>query len=370
MPRTRPHRLGIISRRGAALSFLAIATIAGAYMALPPLSGITGRLSSACAAWITLAGALEALSALGFVLVFKLLFGATLSWRQGTAAGLRALGASTVLPAGTIVGPAVGGRSSAESRVPLTRLPRPTIAFAVITVLPNIVVVGVLGLVLWLGILPGPHDAGRTLAPAGLALVAIAGLWGIGRRSASKLQSSPAGRGCAKNRLVAALMVLPDGVLEARRTLIARNWKLLGALGYYAFDNAVLWAAFHAYGRTPPISVIVMGYLVGSLGSALPIPAGLGAVEGGLIAALVLYAAPARAAVGAVLLYRGVSLLLPLTLSASAWALLAAADLRPLFQRMRIWLRLTRSPSAQSSAPTGPRYAPRPLSARARSMTG
>jgi hypothetical protein len=26
------------------------------------------------------------------------------------------------------------------------------------------------------------------------------------------------------------------------------DWKLLGALGYYAFDNAVLWASFRPLG--------------------------------------------------------------------------------------------------------------------------
>ena len=36
-----------------------------------------------------------------------------------------------------------------------------------------------------------------------------------------------------------------------------------------------------------------MGYLVGSLAGALPLPAGLGAVDGGLIGALALYGAPA-----------------------------------------------------------------------------
>lgn len=63
--------------------------------------------------------------------------------------------------------------------------------------------------------------------------------------------------------------------------LVAENWKLAGALAYYAFDNAVLWAAFHAYGGTPALEVVVMGYLVGSLGSTLPLPGGLG-VAGGM----------------------------------------------------------------------------------------
>ncbi|MBV9002580.1 MAG: flippase-like domain-containing protein, partial [Solirubrobacterales bacterium] len=77
--------------------------------------------------------------------------------------------------------------------------------------------------------------------------------------------------------------------------------------------------AFHAYGRIPPLGVVVMGYLVGSLASALPLPAGLGAVDGGLIGALVLYGAAPAPAAAAVLLYRAVSLSLPLALGAIGW---------------------------------------------------
>lgn len=112
MPGTRRHCLKVINRRGVALSLLAIATIATAYTAVPPVATISGRLISACSAWITPAGALETLSALGFVLVFKLLFGARLGWRQTFGASPRALGARTLLPAGPIVGPAMGARSA------------------------------------------------------------------------------------------------------------------------------------------------------------------------------------------------------------------------------------------------------------------
>ena len=59
-----------------------------------------------------------------------------------------------------------------------------------------------------------------------------------------------------------------------------------------------------------------MGYLVGSLAGALPIPAGLGVLEGGLIGSLVLYGAPAGPAAAAVLLYRGISLSVPVALGA------------------------------------------------------
>jgi uncharacterized protein (TIRG00374 family) len=108
----------------------------------------------------------------------------------------------------------------------------------------------------------------------------------------------------------------------------AGNWKLGGALAYYAFDNAVLWAAFHAYGRTPPLGVVAMGYLVGSLAGALPLPAGLGAVDGGLIGALVLYGAPAAPAAAAVLLYRGISLSVPAVLGVTGCTFSATAHRR------------------------------------------
>ena len=81
---------------------------------------------------------------------------------------------------------------------------------------------------------------------------------------------------------------LSDGITEAREPRRAGNWKLAGALAYYAFDNAVLWAAFQAYGHAAPVGVVAMGYLVGSLAGALPIPAGLGVVDGALLGAPVL----------------------------------------------------------------------------------
>jgi hypothetical protein len=145
--------------------------------------------------------------------------------------------------------------------------------------------------------------------------------------------------------LLAAAAQCRDGVAEARRLVADGSWRLTGAIAYFAFDNAVLWAAFHAYGRAPAISVIVMGYIVGSLGAALPLPAGVGGVEGGLIGALVLYGAPAGPAAGAVLLYRGISLSLQVGLGALAWGLVPARRLRPARRRRRL------TPSVGTGAP-------------------
>lgn len=309
---------------------LLVPALAAALLVAAPVAGVRRPTLAGCGVWTGLAGGLEALSVLGFLFVFKLVFGARMSWCQSVASGLRGLGASTLLPAGGIVGPAVGARSNPGEKPSLARLTQPTIAFTVLNLVPEAVVLGLLGISLRLGWLDGPRDAARTLPPVAVALAILAVVAFARRRRRPHHRGRPASRGwrtraCAAQ---AAAGVVLDSLVDVRSLLATRNWKLLGAVGYYAFDNAVLWAAFHAYGHTPPASVIVMGYLVGSLGSAVPLPGGVGAVEGGLIGALVLYGAPAAPAAGAVLLYRSVSLLLPVALSACAWVLLPARRLR------------------------------------------
>ena len=93
----------------------------------------------------------------------------------------------------------------------------------------------------------------------------------------------------------------------------SRNLLVIaGALGYWAFDNAVLWATFHAFDASPPITVILMGYLIGQLGGLLPLPGGLGGIDGGLIGTLIVFGVPAAETTAAVLVYRAILFWLPL----------------------------------------------------------
>jgi uncharacterized membrane protein YbhN (UPF0104 family) len=94
---------------------------------------------------------------------------------------------------------------------------------------------------------------------------------------------------------------------------------LAGAAGYMLFDVAMLGVAFAAFGEpSPPAGVLLMAYLIGQLGGLIPLPGGLGGVDGGLIGTLVLYGAGATAAATAVLAYRAVVLLLPVALGVPA----------------------------------------------------
>jgi uncharacterized membrane protein YbhN (UPF0104 family) len=290
-----------------------------AFLAVPSLTHLPAQLVGGCPKWIALAVVLELVSIVGFIASFALVFGGGMTRRQAAVGALRALGASTVLPAGGLVGPAIGAQSANPKRKSLRPLARSTIVFTVLTTGPGVVVLALFGLALWLGWPAGPHGALLTLSAAAVAATLVVLFFLIGHRAPRAISSHRRLPGLP--RWTAGRQVLREGAVEAGRVLATRDWKLLGALAYYAFDNAVLWAAFRAHGSAPPIGVIVMGYLVGSLSAVVPVPAGFGTVDGGLIGALVVYGAPAVPAAGAVLLYRGISLGLAVSLSAGAWGL-------------------------------------------------
>jgi len=68
---------------------------------------------------------------------------------------------------------------------------------------------------------------------------------------------------------------------------------------------------FHAFGSAPPFTVIWMAYFIGTLGNLLPLPGGLGGVEGGMIGAFAAFGVDFNLSVLAVLTYRGISFWLP-----------------------------------------------------------
>ena len=86
---------------------------------------------------------------------------------------------------------------------------------------------------------------------------------------------------------------------------------LIGAIAFWGFHIAVLWAAFHAFGNPPPMAVLVQGFFLGMLGNLLPLPGGIGGVEGGMIGAFVAFGVDAGLAVVAVLVLSAFTFWLP-----------------------------------------------------------
>ena len=86
---------------------------------------------------------------------------------------------------------------------------------------------------------------------------------------------------------------------------------------WWAFDIACLWACFEAFGDSPAVGVLVVGYFVGMLANTLPLPGGVGGVDGGMIGAFVAFGVDPAPAIVAVLAYRFFAFWLPIAPGAS-----------------------------------------------------
>jgi uncharacterized protein (TIRG00374 family) len=96
------------------------------------------------------------------------------------------------------------------------------------------------------------------------------------------------------------------------RAIRRPGWRLaIGAVAFLLCDVAVLWLAIHALGYDVPVAPLLLAYLIGYLANAVPIPGGLGVLDGGLAAALLLYHVPAAAALSGVILYHALALWIP-----------------------------------------------------------
>jgi hypothetical protein len=100
-------------------------------------------------------------------------------------------------------------------------------------------------------------------------------------------------------------------VRDTEEVALRPDPRLLGAVGYLLFDIAVLWACMRAVGTSPPVLALVLGYQIGYLANLVPIPGGLGVLEGGLLGALLLYGLPAAPTAAAVVLYHAIALWIP-----------------------------------------------------------
>jgi uncharacterized membrane protein YbhN (UPF0104 family) len=298
--------------------FALIAAVALWHFSSTP--AVASRLASGRPAWLAVAGGFELISVLGFVAVFQLVFGEWLPKRV-VRVGLALRAATIVLPAGGLLAIGAGARALRKNGMPPAKSGPLTIAFLLITNAPNVIVLAGVGLALGAGLTDGPHALILTIVPAVVALSLVCATLLLPRLSHQR-EAQRSRR--FLSRVISAMGAqLELGVIEARALLRNRSWKLCGAVAFYAFDNAVLWAAFRAFGHThPPIATLVLAYLIGTSAGSLPIPAGLGVIEGGMIGLFVVFGLPALCAGIAVLAYRTVSIALPLALGAAAFVTL------------------------------------------------
>jgi uncharacterized membrane protein YbhN (UPF0104 family) len=297
-----------------------LTALPGAYQAVK--DGV-GKIPDARANWIALAIGLEALSFLGHIVLFRAVFvdrdarvgyGASYEITMSGHAATRLFGAAGA--GGVALQIWALRRAGISARTVGARM----VAFIVLLYSFYALTVAIVGLGLWSGILPGGGSPALTIVPGVAALVVIGGAL-ASSRIAARLQLS--------GKLGQAAATVSEGIDGAFDIVKARDLRLLGGVAWWAFDIAVLWAAFHAFGAEPPIFIITLGYFLGQVGNALPFIGSLGGVDGGMIGALVALGLAAPVTVAAVVVYRLISCWLPTVPGMAAYVQLR--------RRMSVW---------------------------------
>jgi uncharacterized membrane protein YbhN (UPF0104 family) len=321
----------LIAIAAAAAAALLFTALPGAYSAVR--DGV-GRIPHADTHWLALALALEALSFLGHIVLFRAVFvegssrvgyGASYEITMAGHAATRLFGAAGA--GGVALQIWALKRSGISSRTVAARM----VAFIVLLYSFYAITVATVGLGLWSGLLPGGGSALLTVVPGALALVVIGGALASSRVAAGLQLRGTAGR---------VATTVSDGVDGALAIVRRRDPRLIGGFMWWAADIAVLWATFHAFGASPPIFVIVLGYFLGLIGNALPFFGSLGGVDGGMIGALVALGTAAPVTIAAVVVYRLISCWLPTLPGVAAYLQLRG--------RMADWERAT--PAASRAA--------------------
>ena len=297
---------------------LFVAVVVAVIALVPGLGSVRERLAGAQPEWLVVAAVLEVGSCAGYVLAFRAVFCRRMSWRTSTEIGLSELAANSLLSVGGAGGLALGAWILRRGGMPAGHIARRTVAFFLLTSLTNVGFLLVGGIGLATGLLSGESD------PLLGAIPAVAALTAIALALAARTLASTLARRAPQAKLARVARAVAGGVEEALRLLRTGDPALLaGTSAYMLFDVAMLGVCFAAFGNdVPPAGVLLVAYIIGQLGSLIPLPGGIGGVDGGLIGTLVIYGVdPADAAV-AVLAYRALVLTIPAMLGLPALAVL------------------------------------------------
>src|SRR5436190_5019908 len=304
-------------RRRAVEAIGLLALLAAIALFAPGLGEVRSKLGDADLGWLVAGVVLEGLSCISYVVMFKPVFCERMTWRSATELGFSELAIGSLVPASGAAGLALGAWALRKSGMPAIQIAERSVAFFTIKSAANFIAVAVLGVLMFLGLGPSLSPL-LTILPAALSMLAIAGVVLLPRVLREPEQLARRGpKWAAFAKFVGAS---GDGLRQAGRVLRGGDVRVIaGSLGYWFFDNLVLWATFHAIGTTPPFTVVLMAYLIGQLGGLLPLPGGIGGIDGGLIGTFIVYGVAAAPAAAAVLAYRLILFWLPLFVGAIAF---------------------------------------------------
>jgi len=307
---------GVSARKALLLVGTAVLLVVSVVLLAPAFADLPAaweRIRNGDMRWLTLALAFELLSFLGHIVLFSAVAkdggaaGSRIGLWVSTQINLAGHAATRLFASAGAGGIALTAWSMRRAGMERTDVAARMVTFLVLLygVYMGALVVGGLGL--YSGLLPGGGSFAITVVPAIFGAAVIAAV-------ASAQWVKP-----GEGRVRAVMAPVGRGVRDARRLLRTGNAGLIGALMWWGFDIAVLWACFEAFGEAPAFAIITVAYFVGMLANTLPLPGGVGGVDGGMVGALIAFGVEPELALIAVLGYRGFAFWLPIVPGAVAY---------------------------------------------------
>jgi uncharacterized protein (TIRG00374 family) len=323
-----PAELPIFTRRRLIqTAVVVVALLVGIYFLFPRLVGLEnalGKLDDADPAWIAIAIGFTILAFVTYIALFKAVVGGDvlrLTWAETYEINMAGLAATLLFSAAGAGGIVLTYWALRKAGMRRHDVGRRMVAFLALHYAFYPLALILFGVLLRTGVLNGKDSVELTIIPAGVAgLLLVLGLLlaliprDLGQRIAQHVHGE---RGQSIARSIGRV---PATLAEGFRfaiSLFAHPSKgglaVIGAAGFWAANIGILWASFHAFGVHVPLAVVVQGFFLGMVANLFPFaPAGVGAVDAGMIGAFVLFGIPEDTVFPAILIYRLVAFWLPI----------------------------------------------------------
>jgi uncharacterized protein (TIRG00374 family) len=306
---------------------LVLVLLGAIYFLFPKLVGLgnaLARLDEADPVWIGIAIAFNVAAYATYFALFKAVVGGDalrLSWIETYEINMAGVAATLLFSAGGAGGVALTYWALRKAGMGRRDVGRRMVAFVSLHYIFYPIALILFGILLRTGVMNGKGSVELTIVPAGVAgLLLILGVLitlipsDLGDRLTRFAHSERSHQTLEKVGKVPA--TLAEGFRFAL-SLFAHPSRgglaVIGAAGFWAFSIGVLWASFHAFGVHVPLAVVVQGYFLGMVANLFPLaPAGVGAVDAGMIGAFVLFGIPEETVFPAVLIFRLVSFWMPI----------------------------------------------------------
>jgi uncharacterized protein (TIRG00374 family) len=316
-----------ISRKMVAIGVLFVFSVVAFFVfVLPQINGLEDtweRIEDGDPWWLGLAAAMVIASFGAYVVQFIGVFGPGAP-RQLTAGEayqvtMAALAATRLFAAAGAGGLALQAWAMRRSGMSRRMVADRTITFIVLQYAMYVAALVIFGLGLRVGIFPGEAPFGVTVIPAifGIVALMIGALIALTPTDLQRRMKDwhERGKGGRLSRAFGKVAAGPAAASAGIRNAVTHarhpDQALAGAFFFWVTQIAVLWCSFHAFGSPPTLAVLVMIYFVGMLGNLLPLPGGVGGVDGGMIGACLAFGVPSSLALVSVLTYRAFAFWLP-----------------------------------------------------------